>query len=182
MKPDKQHMSRNCRHTYWARISTTPHVERSRQTAARTHTVRKAQTSSERRIRQVLCQVYVQSGRVPEPSPTPASPLLRLTTPPLSLPLGSCIHAAKMYRFSVSYTQRGVFSILALQTQALATTNKKDPGAEVQRRAAVRSRSETIAGGQKKNTHRKWTKENTGRRAGTWGQVRLAVERHDIVV
>lgn len=34
MKPDKQHTSRNCRHTYWARISTTPHVERSTQTAA----------------------------------------------------------------------------------------------------------------------------------------------------
>lgn len=62
------------------------------------------------------------------------------------------MHAAKMYRFSVSYTQRGVFSILAVQTQALATTNKKKLGAEVQRRAAVRSRSQTIAGGQKKNT------------------------------
>lgn len=94
----------------------------------------------------------LSQGRVPEPSPTQASLLLRLTTPPLSLQLGSCIHAAKMYHFSVSYTQRGVFSILAGQTQALATTNKNNLVAEVQKRAAVQSRSETIAGGLKEYT------------------------------
>lgn len=137
------------------------------------------------RIRQVLCQVYVQSGWVPEPSPAQASLLLRRTTPPLSPQLGSCIHAAKMYRFSVSYTQRGVFSILAGQTQALATrnlatSNKEKLGTEVQRRAAVQSRSETIAGEQKKNTHRKWTKKNTGSRVGTRGQARPTVEHQDI--
>lgn len=87
-----------------------------------------------------------------------------------------------MYRFSVSYAQRGVFSILDVQTQALATTNKKNLGAEVQRRAAVQSRSETTAGEQKKNTHRKWTKENTGRRVGTRGQARRTVEHQDILV
>lgn len=71
MNLDKQHLSRNSGHTYWSHISTIRRAEQREEKPRCRPTRRESRKSSSVTLKrkkkcQVLCHVYVQSGKVPE--------------------------------------------------------------------------------------------------------------------
>lgn len=174
MNPDKQHLSRNCRHTYWAPISIFLSVEQSKENPQRGLASEEKHIDS---LKTSKCRWFVRFTLRQAELQSKSYPLTATDNPAIvSTARQLYTHSKNVSLLCFLYTKRCLFHSYCANTgpsynQRKETYERK----EVETRAAVWSRNETITSRQKKNTQRKQTKESTGKGVRTWGRTGLAV-------